>query len=66
MAKRDQRAGGWALAVLVALVGPFMAILDSGIVNVAVPTIMRVSNGDTVTVEGVRPPPVSAFRWRSE
>ncbi|SMB89840.1 drug resistance transporter, EmrB/QacA subfamily [Thermanaeromonas toyohensis ToBE] len=43
----------WALPVLVALIGPFMAILDSSIVNVAIPTIMRVFNTDTATVEWV-------------
>lgn len=43
----------WAVAVLVALIGPFMAILDSSIVNVAIPTIMRVFNTNTSTVEWV-------------
>lgn len=52
MGKRNA-GGGWTLAVLVALIGPFMAILDSSIVNVAVPTIMRVFNTDTATVEWV-------------
>lgn len=46
-------SGSWAIAVLVALIGPFMAILDSSIVNVAIPTIMRVFNTNTSTVEWV-------------
>ncbi|MGB9921035.1 MAG: DHA2 family efflux MFS transporter permease subunit [Moorellales bacterium] len=45
--------GSWVLPVLVALIGPFMAILDSTIVNVAIPTMMRVFNVDTVTIEWV-------------
>ncbi len=43
----------WVIPVLVSLVGPFMAILDSSIVNVAIPTIMNIFNTDTSTVEWV-------------
>ena len=43
----------WTVPVLVALIGAFMSILDSSIVNVAIPTIMRVFNTDTSTVEWV-------------
>ncbi|CEP68479.1 Tetracycline resistance protein TetB/drug resistance transporter [Moorella glycerini] len=45
--------GSWLIAVLVALIGAFMAILDSSIVNVALPTMMRVFNTDTATIEWV-------------
>ncbi|MGI9861188.1 DHA2 family efflux MFS transporter permease subunit [Moorella naiadis] len=43
----------WTVPVLVALIGAFMAILDSSIVNVALPTMMRVFNTDTATIEWV-------------
>lgn len=45
--------GSWVIPVLVALIGAFMSILDASIVNVAIPTIMRVFNTDTGTVEWV-------------
>lgn len=45
--------GPWIIPVLVALIGAFMSILDSSIVNVAVPTIMSVFNASTSTVEWV-------------
>jgi EmrB/QacA subfamily drug resistance transporter len=45
--------GSWVISVLIALIGAFMAILDSSIVNVAIPTIMRVFNTNTSTVEWV-------------
>ncbi|WP_081364135.1 DHA2 family efflux MFS transporter permease subunit [Neomoorella thermoacetica] len=45
--------GSWIIPVLVALIGAFMSILDSSIVNVAIPTIMHVFNTDTSTVEWV-------------
>jgi hypothetical protein len=32
----------WVAPVLVALIGAFMSILDSSIVNVAIPTMMNV------------------------
>ena len=34
----------WITPVLVALIGAFMSILDSSIVNVAIPTMMNVFN----------------------
>ncbi len=43
----------WVPAVLVALIGAFMSILDSSIVNVAVPTIMNVFNAGTSDVQWV-------------
>lgn len=43
--------GSWVAAVLVALIGAFMSILDSTIVNVAIPTIMHVFNTDISTVQ---------------
>ena len=45
--------GWWLIPVLVALIGAFMSILDSSIVNVAIPTIMNVFNANTSTVEWV-------------
>jgi EmrB/QacA subfamily drug resistance transporter len=39
--------------VLVALIGAFMSILDSSIVNVAIPTIMNVFNAGTDSVQWV-------------
>ena len=45
--------GSWVIAVLVALIGAFMSILDSSIVNVAIPTIMHVFNTDTSTIQWV-------------
>jgi len=43
----------WLLPVLVTLIGVFMSILDSSIVNVAISTIMNVFNTDTSGVEWV-------------
>ncbi len=43
----------WIIPVLIALIGAFMSILDSSIVNVAIPTIMNVFNTNTSTVEWV-------------
>jgi EmrB/QacA subfamily drug resistance transporter len=50
-----QREGGahWLAPVLVALIGAFMAILDTSIVNVAIPTIMTVFNAQTEAVQWV-------------
>ena len=45
--------GGWLVPVLVALIGAFMSILDTSIVNVAIPTIMNVFNANTSTVAWV-------------
>jgi EmrB/QacA subfamily drug resistance transporter len=44
---------GWMAPVLVSLIGAFMSILDSSIVNVAIPTIMNVFNATTDSVEWV-------------
>lgn len=43
----------WIAPVLVALIGAFMSILDTSIVNVAVPTIMNVFNVGTSEVQWV-------------
>lgn len=43
----------WMAPVLVALIGAFMSILDSSIVNVAIPTIMNVFNAGTESVQWV-------------
>jgi EmrB/QacA subfamily drug resistance transporter len=43
----------WMVPVLVTLVGMFMSILDSSIVNVAISTMMNVFNTDTAGIEWV-------------
>jgi EmrB/QacA subfamily drug resistance transporter len=43
----------WLAPVLVALIGAFMSLLDSSIVNVAIPTIMGVFNVGTSDVQWV-------------
>jgi len=43
----------WLAPVLVALIGAFMSILDSSIVNVAVPTIMNVFNAGPSDVQWI-------------
>ncbi len=43
----------WMAPVLVALIGAFMAILDSSIVNVAIPSIMAVFNASPSSVQWV-------------
>jgi EmrB/QacA subfamily drug resistance transporter len=43
----------WIAPVLVALIGAFMSILDTSIVNVAIPTIMNVFNVGTSEVQWV-------------
>jgi len=43
----------WMAPVLVALIGAFMAILDSSIVNVAIPTMMNVFNANPSSIEWV-------------
>lgn len=45
--------GPWMIPVLVALIGAFMSLLDSSIVNVAVAKIMSVFGTNTSTVEWV-------------
>jgi EmrB/QacA subfamily drug resistance transporter len=37
----DSAAGGWLVAILVLIVGMFMSVLDTTIINVAVPTIQN-------------------------
>jgi EmrB/QacA subfamily drug resistance transporter len=46
-------AKGWMAPVLVSLIGAFMSILDSSIVNVAISTIMSVFNSSTSSVQWV-------------
>jgi EmrB/QacA subfamily drug resistance transporter len=48
-----QRESHWMAPVLVALIGAFMAILDSSIVNVAIPSIMTVFNASPSSVQWV-------------
>ncbi|WP_455381998.1 DHA2 family efflux MFS transporter permease subunit [Salinispira pacifica] len=48
-----RRSTHWLAPVLVALIGAFMAILDTSIVNVAIPTMMNVFGVDTVAVQWV-------------
>jgi len=43
----------WMAPVLVALIGAFMSILDTSIVNVAIPTMMNVFNVDTSEIQWV-------------
>jgi EmrB/QacA subfamily drug resistance transporter len=43
----------WVAPVLVALIGAFMSILDSSIVNVAIPTMMNVFNANTSQIQWV-------------
>ncbi|MEI6101402.1 MAG: DHA2 family efflux MFS transporter permease subunit, partial [Eubacteriales bacterium] len=44
---------GWLLPVFVAIIGAFMSILDSSIVNVAISTMMHVFNASTDQIEWV-------------
>lgn len=48
-----QATAGWVLALLVTVIGGFMAILDSSIVNVAIPKIMTVFGMTTDQVQWV-------------
>ena len=43
----------WVAPVLVALIGSFMSILDSSIVNVAIPTMMNVFNANPSSIQWV-------------
>ena len=43
----------WVVPVLVALIGAFMSILDSSIVNVAIPTMMNVFNANPSSIQWV-------------
>jgi EmrB/QacA subfamily drug resistance transporter len=47
------REGGWGLALFVIVIGAFMSILDSSIVNIAIPTIENQFNVDTQTAQWV-------------
>ncbi len=52
-AEAGQAGYHWMAPVLVALIGAFMAILDSSIVNVAIPTMMNVFNANPSSIEWV-------------
>jgi len=43
----------WVLPIMVALIGGFMSILDSSIVNVAIPTMMQVYNTTASHIEWI-------------
>ncbi|WP_411680716.1 DHA2 family efflux MFS transporter permease subunit [Clostridium thailandense] len=53
MDKSNKSEEKWLIPVLIALIGALMSILDSSIVNVAIPTMMHVFNTDTSTIEWV-------------
>ena len=57
MASVTERAGaqssGWGIALFVIVIGAFMSILDSSIVNIAIPTIETQFNINTLTAEWV-------------
>ncbi|HEY0813321.1 MAG TPA: DHA2 family efflux MFS transporter permease subunit [Pseudonocardia sp.] len=46
-------AGGWGLPLLVLIVGMFMSILDTSIVNVAIPTIQNVFGTTTDDIQWI-------------
>jgi EmrB/QacA subfamily drug resistance transporter len=48
-----QPVGGWGLPLLVLIVGSFMSVLDTSIVNVAIPTIQKEFGGTTQDVQWV-------------
>lgn len=50
---QSPRTSHWLAPVLVGLIGAFMAILDTSIVNVAIPTMMNVFGVDTTAVQWV-------------
>jgi len=52
-AEAGQAEFHWVAPVLVALIGAFMSILDSSIVNVAIPTMMNVFNADPSQIQWV-------------
>ncbi len=52
-AQEGQPVSHWLAPVLVALIGAFMSILDTSIVNVAIPTMMNVFNVGTSEVQWV-------------
>jgi hypothetical protein len=51
MSEEAPASKGWLAPVLVSLIGAFMSILDSSIVDVAISTIMNVFNSDTSSVQ---------------
>lgn len=53
ISKSENSKEKWLVPVLIALIGALMSILDSSIVNVAIPTMMHVFNTDTGTIEWV-------------
>jgi EmrB/QacA subfamily drug resistance transporter len=53
LAEAGQSGFHWVAPVLVALIGAFMSILDSSIVNVAIPTMMNVFNANTSEIQWV-------------
>jgi EmrB/QacA subfamily drug resistance transporter len=52
-AQAGQAGYHWLAPVLVALIGAFMSILDTSIVNVATPTMMNVFNADPNSIQWV-------------
>ncbi|MGH3686461.1 MAG: DHA2 family efflux MFS transporter permease subunit [Pseudonocardiaceae bacterium] len=50
---RSASTGGWALPLVVLIIGMFMSVLDSSIVNVAIPTIQNEFGGTTDDVQWV-------------
>jgi len=51
--RRETRAQGWVLPLSVLIVGSFMSVLDSSIVNVAVPRIQVDLSADPKNVEWI-------------
>ncbi len=49
----EVEVSNWVVALLVTVIGGFMAILDTSIVNVAIPTIMSVFGMSTTQVEWI-------------
>ena len=48
-----QENRNWVTPVLIALIGGFMSILNSSIINVAIPTMMSVFNATTTQIEWI-------------
>lgn len=51
--REPARGPAWGLSLFVVVIGAFMAILDSSIVNIAIPTIENVFGVDTQTAQWV-------------
>jgi EmrB/QacA subfamily drug resistance transporter len=49
----SEKSNGWLAPLLVTIIGIFMSLLDSSIVNVAISTIMSAFNADTGSVQWV-------------